>query len=690
MRPRLLLPLLALPWLAGCAPDSGGPPSDGLGQRRSPIISGTLDTTRQSVIALLRVNGGQIIGECSGTVVAVDKATSTGYVLTAAHCVQPEKQGDPTPLASEYLVAQGNDYATKGTVYYPVQDYKIHPSYALFVVGSPYDFAMVKFAGANPAKTPSTPPISAAEDNLAVSSPITAVGFGVTVGDQSQGNTLRWYIDKPLWSITPFKLGMNEAGGGICFGDSGGPWMTVVNGVEKIAGVSSYVEGQCNGNAYAGRVSLITDDFILPYINAQTGNQTCSECQQSVLSAAGACTDAYKACQGNADCAALLQCLGACNSDQACATTCFTAHPAGHTVYNQINSCVCTTGCPKACAMECAPPKCGFSTADTCGACLGTSCCAQGAACAADPTCAACNSTMSPANCAANPAQHELSYCLASQCGSACSSAKCGLSADPTCQGCFEASCCAEAQACTQDKTCFLCTTGQLAGADCAESGLVKSFYQCLGQSCSTPCNVPEVGGTGGMGGMGGMGGAGGDPGGAGGTGGSSGSVQAGGAGSAGAAAGQAGAAGQGGQANGGAGQAGAGGGGSAGHAGATAAGSGGQAAGHAGTAGGGAAGQASAGAAGSAQGGAGTSASGAAGSPSAAGAGAGGSTGGAGSAGGAGGAAGASDSAVQPASSADSGGCGCRVGATDPATPGAWLGALALAGLRWRRRSRR
>jgi hypothetical protein len=100
--------------VAGCsAPDRS--PEEGLASLRDPIYGGTLDTTHDAVVALVRF-GRSSIGSCSGTTIA--KQGASGILLTAAHCVLeidaneqvvvPIKVVSPASL----IVLPGADYQT--------------------------------------------------------------------------------------------------------------------------------------------------------------------------------------------------------------------------------------------------------------------------------------------------------------------------------------------------------------------------------------------------------------------------------------------------------------------------------------------------------------------------------------------------------------------------------------------------
>src|SRR5262249_40907329 len=55
----------------------------------------------------------------------------------------------------------------------------------------------------------------------------------------------------------------------------------------------------------------------------------------------------------NPDCAALMNCLEMCNNDQACANGCINQYPNGTQDLENWGNCICSVGCPTACASQC-------------------------------------------------------------------------------------------------------------------------------------------------------------------------------------------------------------------------------------------------------------------------------------------------------------------------------------------------
>lgn len=370
-------------------------------EQTAPIVNGSPDTTHQAVVAVI-MNGGA----CSGTI--VDVIGSNAYVLTAGHCVDG---------ATPQVVLQGNDY-NGNPIQYPVVDWLQHPNY-----NPPfYDFAMLRVTGAGPS-TPKIAAITPAEDNLVAGNQVDIVGYGQT---ENGNNSVRRHVTLPLAQVTSLLLYYNQQNSGMCFGDSGGGDIRQVGGQDRVVGVNQGVEtANCIGGfSDSGRVSAVTDSFIVPFIQGgPVGPQTCDQCYEAQASGVGACVGKVDACLNDAECTAFVDCLQACQT-QLCQNQCVSNHALGYQVYKDINECVCTQGCVTECQGDpaCpAPPACGFtSTKATCQTCFEGSCCSQMQACANDNFCSACFMKNPPAGCTNSGVYNAANDCLSNNCDVEC------------------------------------------------------------------------------------------------------------------------------------------------------------------------------------------------------------------------------------------------------------------------------
>ncbi len=90
------------------------------------------------------------------------------------------------------------------------------------------------------------------------------------------------------------------------------------------------------------------------------------------------CSAPIEACESDAECLALLNCLEPC-LDQTCADQCLATHAAGKSLLDTADACVAST-----CANECGS---GSQAADPCETCVDAKCAAQLSACTSDPQC---------------------------------------------------------------------------------------------------------------------------------------------------------------------------------------------------------------------------------------------------------------------------------------------------------------
>jgi len=426
MRASLLaVPVVTLV-LAACS--AGSPPSDPRGSSEpehvartsSAVINGQLDTTHQAVVAIVLQSGSQG-GLCSGTIVKTDPATHIGWVVAAAHCVE----------LPPVFVLQGDDFSQNGGVLrYDVIDYKADSRYS-GAVGGPYDFAVLRIAGVD-GSTP-TIPLASASDGLAVGTNVLSVGYGRTTliaSGAGTENTVRRKVAKQLSQVGQM-IAYNMATSGICQGDSGGPVLVGSPGSEKVVGIHSYVQGDCNGVGVSGRVSFGLS-FLQGEIAKALPTDSCDLCGQIANSGNGTCAAATRNCLADKECGGYYECL----SSGASKATCLTKFPKAEGPFNAAANCVCTQACPTQCTgtLECRnTPKCGYKLpAGACTTCTEGACCDAALACASDGACYVCLKTNdAAAECATNAARKAMATCVASKCKTECAGSGLDTGADP-------------------------------------------------------------------------------------------------------------------------------------------------------------------------------------------------------------------------------------------------------------------
>lgn len=370
---RLLFALAALA-LPGCRFDLcvDGAAAEPTRSESAPIIGGTVDAENRSTVALLLTSGSGAHGLCSGTVIA--RSGSTGYVLTAAHCVTGSV--DKVIDAVDWRDCTPAGDASKCFASYVPTAWFADPSYD--PTTHVHDFAIVTFAGAT-AATPITP--VAAADDLSVGMPIELSGFGRTYAGTDNPALFQYerhHVTTAVGGLPPAFLHVDATTGKTaCFGDSGGP-AYIGQGADKlVVGVASAADQNCAIAALYGRVADVYASFILPSIPAPDAPgdappaPVCESCLQGALSsvaqADGVCGAERAACAADAHCDFVAKCVAACATpDQDCYVGCATGHTPGVVAFNELTNCLVCGACAASCeAWSCEGASASSSTASS-------------------------------------------------------------------------------------------------------------------------------------------------------------------------------------------------------------------------------------------------------------------------------------------------------------------------------------
>jgi uncharacterized protein GlcG (DUF336 family) len=392
-----------------------------VGRQSSAVINGMLDTTHPAVVAIL-LKSGDSEGLCSGTIVKVDATRHIGWVATAAHCV------DTPPI----FVLQGADFSdAANTLRYDVIDYKADSRWS-GSIPSDYDLAVIRIAGVD-ASTP-TIPLVTSPDGLTVGKAVVSVGFGRTsltapTMPEDQ-NTQRWRVAKQLSEVGS-RIAFTQSASGICQGDSGGPVIVTTASGERVAGIHSYVEGDCDGTGVSCRVTTGASFFATELTKALPAD-SCDLCEKIASSGNGLCITASKNCQADPQCGGYYQCL----VDGGTKAQCLTKFPKAEGPFNAAANCTCTQACTTQCkgTFECVnAPKCGYKLpAGACTTCTESGCCDEALACASDGTCYLCLKTSdAAAECKTNAARKAMATCVANKCKTECAGSGLDTGAEP-------------------------------------------------------------------------------------------------------------------------------------------------------------------------------------------------------------------------------------------------------------------
>jgi secreted trypsin-like serine protease len=238
--------------LVGCGVDATSP-SD---QSASTIIGGTPTTDRPNVVALY----AHVPDAGTGALCTAEVVSPT-VVLSAAHCVHPDEVG----ATADFYVFTGSDLtnpATRGDV---LQVSEVHwdPAWSKDNLQAGHDFSVVLLA-----QPTSIAPMAinrAPLDSSLQGSPVTIIGYGLNNAFQQTGAGVKRTASVSLagWDDQFVQTGNFTTG--ICNGDSGGPVIAALNGVDTIIGVNSFGFLFCAGQSNSTRPDTNLD-FISQYV----------------------------------------------------------------------------------------------------------------------------------------------------------------------------------------------------------------------------------------------------------------------------------------------------------------------------------------------------------------------------------------------------------------------------------------
>ncbi len=216
--PRLIL-LLAVPSLWACGPQELELLPDPVRASR-PVVNGKTYGGHPSVGRLM-IKSGKGMSSCTATLVG--KHT----VLTAAHCVHPGY--------THYFQLAGKTYSSTKVVR--------HPQYSLSQQqGAVNDIALIKLNS-----DPPVTPTQVSKKAPFKGQKITIIGYGVT-STYKKDSGIKRIAKNTVANVYSTRFTFNGSGGdtgNTCSGDSGGPALATVDGIELHLGVHSMASKPC-------------------------------------------------------------------------------------------------------------------------------------------------------------------------------------------------------------------------------------------------------------------------------------------------------------------------------------------------------------------------------------------------------------------------------------------------------------
>ncbi len=237
--------------LAGCQDSVATPEITPVSAASAPVVNGQKDTADPAVVLVMGPNF-----LCTGSLV------SKTVVLTARHCVRDEDTGALVPQGG-HKISFGSGWDGPGKI--------VATTGYAFMPGALRDFStdLAVIFMAEPAPDGIAPlPVNAVDLSQHLAEPMRLVGYGITSSSSNDAGVKR-VGTTVLSRVDPTLMYHVLQPSGTCEGDSGGPQFMTIDGVEFIAGVTSFGQQNCS----AGEHGAVRPDAFLDWLGQHFDTQ---------------------------------------------------------------------------------------------------------------------------------------------------------------------------------------------------------------------------------------------------------------------------------------------------------------------------------------------------------------------------------------------------------------------------------
>lgn len=255
-RPLMLLSLATI--LGACAAPL---PTEASGATGSAIIGGSIDKADPAIVELIMETGDDG-GTCTATFI------SQTVLLTAAHCVVDENNPKVIPTNATFKVMLAPSATTAKTTDFitvPRANVHFHPQYD---GNGAHDVAIVVLD--QPVSVTPIPIGRTALTQADVGKRVRIVGYGMSkrVESDNDGSETKRTVTTAIMSLQGDLVGIGSSNGQACNGDSGGPALLSIDGVETLIATDDLaaMATNCAGGDLYQRTDLHLD-FIDQFLN---------------------------------------------------------------------------------------------------------------------------------------------------------------------------------------------------------------------------------------------------------------------------------------------------------------------------------------------------------------------------------------------------------------------------------------